>query len=127
MSSKRILLVDDEEGIRAACQQLLVDRGYDVLTAANGADALEQFERLGDSIDVVLLDQVLPGLSGPEVLRRLRARHPQVRVVVMSGDPATAATPDADLPGAVGFLQKPFQLPALVAALESAVAGPVPV
>jgi PAS domain S-box-containing protein len=112
--SETILFVDDEELVVRVYKRLLERAGYRVLTAGDGVEALEVFGPVGEGVDLVLLDRTLPRLSGDQVLLRMRAHRPDVRVVVSTGDSAVTL---ADFPGAVALLPKPYlpeQLSALV-------------
>ena len=102
-----VLLVEDEREIRALAADVLRRRGYTVLEAGDGAEALRVSERHANRIDLVVSDVVMPGLSGPNLLTKLRAARPQVKVLFMTGyaDPGTmAATPDEG----AALLEKPF-------------------
>ena len=83
MTIEKILIVDDEEGIRKVLGISLADRGYQVLTAANAADALALFGR--ESPEIVLTDIKMPGMDGIELLRRLKQANPDTEVVVITG------------------------------------------
>ena len=86
----------------------LEDLGYRVLTADGGTAAVERFDRSHREIDVVVLDMTMPDLRGDEVMRRLKAVDPQVRVLLTSGyseEEAVARLGSDDL---AGFLQKPY-------------------
>ncbi|MEE4240150.1 MAG: response regulator [Desulfopila sp.] len=82
---KKILLVDDEENIRFIYEEEFKEEGYDIITAANGMDALELFSR--DKPDLVILDIQMPGLNGIEVLRRMKTMDPSVPVILSSAFP----------------------------------------
>ena len=79
---KRILVVDDEENIRALYRDELVEEGYEVELAADGIEALKKFDRFRP--DLVTLDVKMPGLDGLEVLRRMREKSASVRVVLLT-------------------------------------------
>jgi two-component system, cell cycle sensor histidine kinase and response regulator CckA len=100
-----ILLAEDEPLLRELGQTILTQAGYKILTAPN-ADALKTFvaEHEG-KIDLLLTDVVMPGMSGPELVKLVRARWPEVRVLYMSG---YADDEIEDLDRDAGFLQKPF-------------------
>jgi DNA-binding response OmpR family regulator len=104
-SGERVLVVDDEADIRGTITALLRFNGYEVDNAANGQDALHEVER--ELPDLVLLDQMLPDMSGIDVARRLRAEHPVLPIVFVSGHAEPDALRDA-VPG-VRLLRKPFQ------------------
>jgi two-component system cell cycle sensor histidine kinase/response regulator CckA len=105
--SKTVLVVDDAEGLRHMARRLLQQQGYTVLVAANADEALALFERNG-SIDVLLTDVVMPGVSGPELTRQLIERRPTLRVVYMSGYTDEAIVHHGILEPGVIFLNKPF-------------------
>jgi signal transduction histidine kinase len=83
--TERILLVEDEPALRDATAQLLVERGYDVLVASDGVDALEVFDRDPGAIDLVLTDVAMPRMRGDELALRLAERQPDLQVILMSG------------------------------------------
>ena len=83
MMKEKILIVDDEEGIRKVLRISLADRGYHVLTAENATDALQTFSH--DQPGIVLTDIKMPGMDGIELLRRLKQANPDTEVVVITG------------------------------------------
>jgi PAS domain S-box-containing protein len=102
-----ILTVEDDAVLRQVATRLLQKLGYRVLEAPNGQRALEIFQERQGEIDLVLLDLVMPGLSGFQTLKRLRALQPRVRVLLCSGH---GEAPGDHLPPDVGFLPKPYSL-----------------
>jgi two-component system cell cycle sensor histidine kinase/response regulator CckA len=103
-----VLVVDDEQLARRGCARNLRSGGFKVLTAEDGPEAIRLYEEHKDHIDVVLLDVLMPGMSGEQVAERLYAMDPHVRIVAISG---FADMRDADLlfqGRSVGFLRKPF-------------------
>uniref|UniRef100_A0A7C4RHH9 histidine kinase n=1 Tax=Desulfatirhabdium butyrativorans TaxID=340467 RepID=A0A7C4RHH9_9BACT len=105
-----LLLVDDEPMVREVGAQLLQHLGYEVIQAGGGKDALERYAAEGDRIDGVILDMIMPGMSGGVVFDQLKEMDPDVRVVLSSGysiDGEAQAILDR---GCRGFLQKPFSL-----------------
>ena len=96
-----ILMVDDEQAIRLAVERYLSRLGYTVLTAANGADALEHLADPARRVDLMLIDPAMPGLSGSEFIARARERRPSLRIITTSGHAAEDGQPHVD---------KPFQL-----------------
>jgi signal transduction histidine kinase/ActR/RegA family two-component response regulator len=104
-SGERVLVVDDEADIRGTITALLRYNGYEVDNAANGTDALHEVDR--ELPDLVLLDQMLPDMTGIDVARRLRAAHPVLPIVFVSGHAEPDMLRDA-VPG-VRLLRKPFQ------------------
>jgi CheY-like chemotaxis protein len=105
-----VLMVDDEPAVRAVGQRILERLGFTVLTAADGQEALELFDRHADEIRLVVLDMTMPNLGGEATFRELRRRSSQVRVVLTSGYNEQEATSRFAGKGLAGFVQKPFQL-----------------
>ncbi len=103
-----VLLVEDEDLIRNLAEQILVDRGYRVHAAANAAEALEISGRLGDEIDLLLTDIVMPGVSGNDLAQRLLRHLPRLRVLYMSGYSDSLIFRYGVLQERSAFLQKPF-------------------
>jgi len=114
----RVLVVDDEAQVRRSTAQLLELEGYQVEQAASGEEALQRFER-GEAYSVVILDVVLPGLSGVETFARLRQLRPAQPVVIYSGYGVHDRAADLARSGAV-FLGKPFTLDELLARVDQA-------
>jgi DNA-binding NtrC family response regulator len=121
----RVLVVDDSEGVRSYLASLLELRGYAVDTAGDGRSALALLES-GAAPDAVLLDVMMPGVDGLETLRRLRARHPGLPVVMLSVVGKAATIVEAMQLGAADYLNKPFEEEELERALARALqaAGP---
>jgi PAS domain S-box-containing protein len=110
-----ILFVDDDRSVREMVAPTLIEHGYRVLTAANGAEALALLAHPEHDICLVLSDVAMPLIDGLELLEKIHSRRPQVPVVLMSG---TLDTGNARLPaGAAGFLPKPFRLEQLLAVI----------
>ncbi len=98
-----VLLAEDEDGLRALNGRVLEARGYRVLAASNAAEALLLAERQPEPPDLLVTDVVMPGASGRELARRLRDRHPGLKVLYVSG-----YAEDARIEDDASFLQKPF-------------------
>jgi DNA-binding response OmpR family regulator len=110
-----VLVVEDEEDVRELARDILEMNGYLVLEALDGADATRLAETHPGPIDLLITDVVMPGTSGPELARRLRAHRPGLRVLCMSGYPESA---DRRIEGEAGWnawLQKPFTPAGLMA------------
>ena len=105
---ERILLVEDEDLIRNLAEQILADRGYRVIAAANAAEAIELSGRLAEDFDLLLTDIVMPGLSGNDLAQRLLHRYPKLRVLYMSGYSDSLIFRYGVLQERSAFLQKPF-------------------
>jgi len=102
-----VLVVDDEEPVRYVCQLILEQRGFKVLTATNGQEAVEIYRERADEIDLVLLDMMMPNMSGDQTFKMLREIDASVRVVLSSGFPEDEISDDVNFnPNA--FIQKPF-------------------
>jgi DNA-binding response OmpR family regulator len=117
----RILVADDEPGIRAFVGRALAAAGYTADFAATGAEALRQ--ALSNSYDLVILDLVMPDLSGQVVLERLLAVHPEQSVLVLSCRADVASKVDCLERGAQDYLTKPFSLAELLARVRVRVRG----
>jgi two-component system, cell cycle sensor histidine kinase and response regulator CckA len=115
-----ILLVEDEEGLRGLNARGLSSRGYTVLQAANGFEAVEAFDSCFGKIDLVVSDVVMPEMDGPTLLTKLRSRDPDVKIIFVSGYAQEAF--EKNLPEGekdrYNFLAKPFTLKQLVGAVK---------
>jgi PAS domain S-box-containing protein len=118
VGTETLLLVEDEAAVRASVRRLLEWHGYTVLEARNGADALRVYEANESNIDLVLTDVVMPEMGGHELVERLRARHPDLRVVFMSGYAERAFTSNGSIPSGTGYLEKPFTVETLMRRLR---------
>jgi len=106
--TETVLLVEDEEGVRDLARDVLESNGYTVLPAGNGAEALRVQKQYTGRIHLVLTDVVMPRMNGPALVKKLRRRAPDIRVLFMSGYTDDAIT-DHDLRGrGIGFIQKPI-------------------
>ncbi|MBI5949965.1 MAG: response regulator [Chloroflexi bacterium] len=121
--SGTVLVVDDQESIRAVAARALERFGFEVILAQDGREAIERFRENQDRIRVVLLDKVMPRLGGEETFRELRRIKPDIPVVVMSGYNEAEATEEFAGKGIAGFIQKPFELSALRDAIREALQG----
>jgi PAS domain S-box-containing protein len=106
--SETILLVEDDEPVRTLAQAILRRQGYQVLAAANGAEALALLGQDAGSLDLLLTDVVMPGMNGMEVYRQARVSHPGLKALFMSGYATDVVAPHGVLGEGVHFLQKPF-------------------
>lgn len=115
-----ILLVEDEDAVRAFGSRALTSRGYEVHEAASGVEALEIMEDYGDEIDLVVSDVVMPEMDGPTLLGELRKTHPDLKFVFVSGYAEEAFAknlPEVER-GKFGFLPKPFSLKQLATTVK---------
>lgn len=115
-----VLLVDDERSVRALTQRLLLRGGYQVLVASSPEEALQVFASDPESIDLLLTDVLMPGMSGLELAERVRELKPGLRILYMSGNPGGVIDPDETLAPGMTFLAKPFQAQTLTAAVQDA-------
>ena len=117
-----ILLVEDEVDVREMCVTILTQLGYTVLEATNGKDAVQVSSRYHGNIDLLLTDVVMPQMNGPETAAQLRQKHPNLKVLFMSGYTENAIVHHGVLENHINFLQKPVTPNALAVAVRKALA-----
>jgi DNA-binding NtrC family response regulator len=117
MEKLRVLLVDDETEFVSALAERLSLRGYDAQVATSGEEALGKINSTPP--DVVLLDMLMPGMSGLEVLKRIKRDHPQVRVILLTGRGSWDGIQGVR-EGAYDCLMKPIQIEELMQIMASA-------
>jgi two-component system cell cycle sensor histidine kinase/response regulator CckA len=105
----RILLVEDEDMVRAIAERALTREGYEVVTARDGEEGLESFRAGAGRFDLVVSDVVMPGTSGPAMARAIREAAPGMPVLFMSGYAESQLRDEIDL-AAVDFIPKPFSV-----------------
>ena len=113
-----ILLVEDEEAVRAFAARALASRGYQVYEAGSGAEALELIHEIDEPIDLVVSDVVMPEMDGPTMLGELRKIRPELRVIFMSGYAEEAFRKNLPDNEEFGFLPKPFSLKQLATKIK---------
>jgi two-component system nitrogen regulation response regulator NtrX len=116
--SRRVLVVDDEQGIRAALGQLLEFEGYEVKTAANAVDGITEFERWRPQL--VFLDVKMGGVDGIEALKRMKAADPGATIVMISGHATIQTAVEATQLGAYDILEKPLDTDRILVTLRNA-------
>jgi DNA-binding response OmpR family regulator len=116
----QILLVEDDDGLRNAYRIVLGARGFDVGTAATGEEALERLDGRAGFPAAIVADLGLPGLSGPELVRRLRAAAPDSALLVLTGTRDETVRQQCRRAGATRYLVKPVTGGDLEAALREA-------
>lgn len=116
--SRKILVVDDEEGIRGALSQLLEYEGYDVRTASSGADGITEYSRWRPQL--VFLDVKMAGMDGLETLKKLRDLDPAATVVIISGHATVRTAVEATQLGAYDILEKPLDTDRILVLLRNA-------
>jgi two-component system, NtrC family, nitrogen regulation response regulator NtrX len=118
--SRRILIVDDEQGIRAALGQLLEFEGYEVRTVANAVDGLAEYARFKPHL--VFMDVKMAGIDGLEALRKLKEQDPGAIVVMISGHATIQTAVEATQHGAYDILEKPLDTDRILVTLRNALA-----
>lgn len=124
MSKERILVVDDEQGIREDLNEFLSDQGYQVGLAEDGSKALKAFEQ--ESYALVFMDIKMPGIDGIETLRRMKKAKPETKIVIITGlpDEETFERAASVVDGTIeGFIAKPFKPDDLIKCLEKVLGG----
>ena len=113
---RRVLVVDDEPGMRLAIKEALIRKGYEVGLAASGREALAEFSK--SSYGMVICDMNMPGMGGMEVLRGVKKVSPHVPVLLITAFGTIASAVEAVKEGAIDFILKPFTLEALEQTVE---------
>lgn len=116
----RLLVVDDDEGMRENLAELFESLGYEVKTAANTASALEILDA-GD-VDLLLSDYKMPGPSGVELIEEARRRRPRLRAILMTAFGDSLTEIESLRRGAVAYVNKPFEADEIVAFVEKVLA-----
>jgi two-component system, chemotaxis family, chemotaxis protein CheY len=119
----RVLVVDDSALSRRTLRQILEPAGYDVAEAEDGLSALERY--FLEKPDVVLLDLVMKGMYGLDVLTKLRELDANAKVVVVSADIQTSSQELVEQAGGKAFVNKPFDKAEILKALSTALAGTI--
>jgi two-component system cell cycle sensor histidine kinase/response regulator CckA len=121
--SARILLVEDEEAVRAFAARALTARGYKVFEAATGTEALEVIGNIDEAVDLVVSDVVMPEMDGPTLLRELRKTQPNLKIIFVSGYAEEAFAKHLPEDESFQFLPKPFSLKDLATAVKQTLDG----
>ncbi len=120
--SETVLIAEDEEAILRLAERILASHGYRVLTAAAPGDALRLAERYDEPIHLLLTDVVMPAMNGRELCERIRTSRAELRVLYMSGYTADVIANRGIVEDGVAFLQKPFTITGLLAAIRRTLA-----
>lgn len=123
-SGRAILVVDDEPSVRRLIADALRARGHEVIVASGGRDALRAVYERSDTPDLLLSDIEMPDMTGIELAARLSADRPGIRILLMTGRPASAALARERPELVSAVLLKPFSLDDLAAAVDAALARP---
>jgi DNA-binding NtrC family response regulator len=121
MSGLRVLFVDDEEELVSAVVERLQLRGIEARGATAGVDALRLVER--ETFDVVVADVKMPGLGGLEVVRHIKALHPGLQVILLSGHGSQTDAKEGRRLGAFDYVEKPIDIEILIDILHNAAAA----
>jgi two-component system cell cycle sensor histidine kinase/response regulator CckA len=121
-SQLRVLVVDDEDGVLRYVERVLSEAGYQTSTASNGAEALETMKKMG-TLDVLVTDVMMPGISGDELARQVRAVERGVKVLYLTGFSDRLFKEKASLSADEAFLEKPFTVKGLREAVSLLVSG----
>jgi two-component system chemotaxis response regulator CheY len=114
----RVLIVEDNNGFSRVLKDEIENYGYEVVVVDNGVDAL--LCHLNGGIDLILMDVVMPKLSGIDALRIIRKIDPAAKVVIITGNPTDEMHKEAIKLGALDFLSKPFSLKSLIEIIKAA-------
>ena len=112
----RLLIVDDDQGMRENLAELFESLGYEVLTAANTPNALTRMDE--GAVDLLLTDYKMPGPTGVELIEAARKRQPDLRAILMTAFGDSFTEIESVRRGAVGYLNKPFEADEVVAFVE---------
>jgi DNA-binding NtrC family response regulator len=118
MEKMRMMLVDDEERFLSTTKKLLAKKGYDVVTAVSGAEALEKIR--GQNIHVVILDVKMPGMDGNATLREIKRQFPLTEVIMLTGHATMESAIDGLKLGAIDYLMKPADIEIIIQKAEDA-------
>ena len=118
MEEMKIMLVDDEERFLLTTQKILAKKGYDIITATSGIDALKRLER--ENIHVVILDVKMPGMDGIATLKKIRKRFPLVEAIMLTGHATVETAVEGMKSGAIDYIMKPCDIDDLLKKAEEA-------
>ena len=118
MKKMRMMLVDDEERFLSTTKKLLEKKGYDVVTALSGAEALEKIR--AQNIHVVILDVKMPGMDGISTLKEIKRQFPLVEVIMLTGHATIESAVEGLKSGAIDYLTKPADINEIIQKAELA-------
>ncbi len=121
--TETLLIVDDEPMLLDLLRDILEPKGYHVLVAATPRDALEYIEAVGDKIDLVISDNMMPAMTGKELAREIRNRYPGMRILVCSGFSPTSESDLGQIDYVSSYVQKPYQRRDLLARVRETLDG----
>ncbi|MFD2044400.1 response regulator [Ornithinibacillus salinisoli] len=117
---KKVLVVDDEHGIRLLLEDVLTNEGYHIITAKTGKEALDELQK--HSISLMIIDYKLPIVDGMEVLKKLQTDKMEIPTIVMSGLVEKIADETKDISNVKAILSKPFNIADVIIKVESILA-----
>lgn len=117
--TERVLVVDDDKGVRDALAEYLDSLGYAVLTAEDGEDALNKYRK--GEVDVILADLIMPNVDGMELLRRIRDVNDDVIFLMITGHPSIGTAVESISRGADDYITKPFHLEDVKVRIDKAI------
>lgn len=120
---ERILIVEDEDSVRAFASRALSSAGYVVHEADSGVDALEVLEEIDGEIELLISDVVMPEMDGPTLLTHMRERYPEIKVIFVSGYAEENIRKGLEDDSSVEFLAKPFSLKQLAQKVKTVLEG----
>jgi DNA-binding NtrC family response regulator len=121
MDKTKVLIVDDEQEFSSALSERMSSRGLTVETVSDGQKALKKVEE--GSFDAIVLDLVMPGIDGIETLKRLREKHPELQVILLTGHATLEKGIESVKLGALDFLEKPADFSTLLEKIDTAKAN----
>ncbi|WP_058831452.1 response regulator [Paenibacillus polymyxa] len=121
MEKKKVLIVDDQNGIRILLMEVFGSEGYETFQAANGKIALEIVEK--EPPDLVLLDMKIPGMDGLEILKHLKSMNPDIKVIMMTAYGELDMIKEATELGALMHFTKPFDIDEMRIAVNKQLRG----
>jgi PAS domain S-box-containing protein len=116
-----VLLIDDQATVRDVCGAMLATLGYNVSTASDGREGVEYYRRFGTEVDLVIIDMIMPVLGGRDCFREIKAMNPGVRAILSTGFSMDGTVQEIMDEGIIGFIQKPYRLEELSAAVSKAI------
>jgi DNA-binding NtrC family response regulator len=114
----RILVIDDEQSVRAAIEQALKIKDHEVIGAEDGTEALKRYSE--ESADLIITDMYMPGQDGIAVMVQFRRVAPELPIIAMSGNPKGDVLMIAEQLGAIAVLEKPFEVKELLSLVDKA-------
>ncbi len=116
--SGRVLLVEDEDAVRRFAVAALRSKGYEVLQASDGVEAIEVMKEAGDQVDIVVSDVIMPEMDGPTLMKELRKDDPTLKFIFVSGYPDDAFKHSLDPEADFSFMPKPYRLAEIAAKVK---------